>query len=442
MAANVKQILKEVLAEITPKDGVAEEVSAFLKKLNSNLKKKGIRAKAVLGGSFAKGTNLRGDHDVDIFVRFDLGYDSDKLSGLLEPCLKVWKAERIHGSRDYFQVRDSIKFEVVPVLGIKKPREAKNVTDFSPWHVDWVNKHGKKIKQEIMLAKKFLKAQGAYGAESYIKGFSGHVVDILVIHYGGFTKLLRAVSQWKVGKKGREEKQVVDPYNVYKGRALMMLNKSKLQSPLVLIDPVQPDRNASAALDEENYKKFVSAAKRFLKKPSGQFFVEKKADFSRLAGKGHLVMISAESLAGSEDVAGTKLLKAFEFLRQKLADAGFKLAEAGWQWDKNASQGKCGLSCGEPDLRLKKRAIFWFVTKQKQLPKIEVRQGPPEGREPFAADFRKKYARIGKVFVSKGRLWARVERKHRTPEMLLAFWLKDGYLKDKFRAARIKRQAE
>ncbi len=417
---NVKQILKEVLEDITPDDSSAKVVDDFIKKLNSELKKKKLKANAVLGGSFAKATRLRGDHDVDIFVRFDLKYDSEKLSDLLEPVLKQWKPDRIHGSRDYFQIKNGMKLEIVPVLAIKTPKQAKNVTDFSPWHVSWTNNAGKKIKGDIMLAKKFLKAQKAYGAESYIRGFSGHVVDILVIHYGGFLKFLKAASSWKLPKKAKtdDEKQVVDHYNTYKGRALLMLNKSKLQSPLVLIDPVQPERNAAAALDTEHYKKLIFAAKKFLKNPSKEFFVDKKTNFAKMAKKGKLVRVFAQSLPGSEDVSGTKLLKAFEFLKQKLTAAEFKLARAGWGWNKR-------------DL-----GIFWFVTKQKQLPEMELRQGPPASKTSFAADFKKKYK---KVFVSKGKLFAKVARKHRTPESLLAVLLKDGYLKDKFKLAKLER---
>jgi len=415
---NVKQILKEVLEDIAPDDSSVRRVDDFLKQLNSELKKKKLKATAVLGGSFAKGTRLRGDHDVDIFVRFNLKYDSEKLSDLLAPCLKQWKPERIHGSRDYFQIKNGMKLEIVPVLAIKKPKEAKNVTDFSPWHVSWTNKAGKKLKEEIMLAKKFMKAQKVYGAESYIKGFSGHVVDILIIHYGGFLKFLKAASNWKPAKKAKtdDEKQVVDHYNIYKGRALLMLNKSKLQSPLVLIDPVQPERNAAAALDGEHYKKLIFAAKKFLKNPSKEFFVDKVTNFVKLAKNGHLVKIFAYSLPGSEDVSGTKLLKAFEFLKQKLTNAEFKFAETGWGWNKR-------------DL-----AAFWFVAKQKQLPALELRQGPPASKTSFAADFKKKYK---KVFVSKGKLFAKVTRKYRTPESLLAVLLKDDYLKDKFKLGKL-----
>ena len=155
----MKKLLQEVLANITPEAKKPQEVRKFLNSLNAELKKKKIKAKAMLGGSFAKDTWLKGDYDVDIFVKFDLKYDDRSLSTLLAKAIKKFKPTKLHGSRDYFWVRNTVKYEIVPVRNIKKPEQALNVTDFSPGHVEWVNKAGKKYKKEIMLAKKFCKAQ-------------------------------------------------------------------------------------------------------------------------------------------------------------------------------------------------------------------------------------------------------------------------------------------
>ncbi|MEM4246893.1 MAG: nucleotidyltransferase domain-containing protein, partial [Candidatus Woesearchaeota archaeon] len=178
--AKTIRMLKEVLAEITPdkeeRKSTLKIVKNFLKNLNSSLKKNRFAAKAILGGSYAKDTWLKGDYDVDVFVRFSLKYKGKDLSKMLEKALTPWNAERVHGSRDYFWVhKKQFKFEIIPVLEIKKANDAENVTDFSPLHVKWVNKNGKKYKGDIRLFKKFCKAQGVYGAESYIRGFSGHV---------------------------------------------------------------------------------------------------------------------------------------------------------------------------------------------------------------------------------------------------------------------------
>ncbi|MFH1510339.1 MAG: nucleotidyltransferase domain-containing protein, partial [Candidatus Woesearchaeota archaeon] len=78
------KIYREILAQIVPTKAeektVHSEIDCFLKKLNSMLK----RPRAILGGSMAKGTWLRGIYDVDIFVQFPYATESEKLSDLLE----------------------------------------------------------------------------------------------------------------------------------------------------------------------------------------------------------------------------------------------------------------------------------------------------------------------------------------------------------------------
>lgn len=395
-------ILNEVLQEIKPaKDAQAiKQVKEFLEKLGKGLKK--VNARPVLGGSFAKDSWLKSDHDVDVFVAFDMKHADHDISGLLEKALKPWKAVRVHGSRDYFQIKGKPSFEIIPVLAIRKAADARNVTDFSPKHVTWVNKNGKKFKDDIRLLKKFCKAQRIYGAESYIRGFSGHVVDILIIHYGGFMKLLKAARTWK-------PKTVIDHNKVYKGKALLILNASKTQGPLVIIDPVQNDRNAAAALTEETYFKFIKAAKAFLARPSKNFFEEKEPDFTALKKKGAII-INAKTLPGKEDVSGSKMVRAFVHFRTRLEKNDFKVVDAGWIWDK------------------KKSARFWYLTKEKSLPKTMEKNGPPAKMENNVKDFKKKHK---KTKIVKGRVVAIVARKFLTPESVVKDALKHDYMKDK-----------
>ena len=195
---NYEGVLKAVLRDIKPSEEVPAAIQKQLEAINKALSKKDIKATAVVGGSLAKGTHLKGDHDVDVFVKFGLKHKSHNLSDLLFDAIKSMKPERIHGSRDYFQIHKSkLTYEIVPVLDIKQAKQSQNVTDFSPWHVEWVKKNGKDLKEDIRLAKKFCKAAKVYGAESYIRGFSGHVLDILVISAGGFIPLLESALNWK-----------------------------------------------------------------------------------------------------------------------------------------------------------------------------------------------------------------------------------------------------
>jgi len=261
-------ILGKILLEIKPKKVSSKGVKVFVESLNKRLKKKKITAKAVIGGSYAKDTFLKGDHDVDIFVKFSLRYKDQDLSGLLESVLL--SASRVHGSRDYFQtVKGKTSFEIVPVLNIRELGDALNVTDFSPLHVSWVKKNVGRLRDDIRLAKRFCKANKLYGAESFLKGFSGHVLDILIIHYGGFIPFLQSVRHW--GKR-----EVIDFNNSYKGKALLKMNVSKIQCPLIVVDPVSPVRNAASALGWDKYEHFKDLAEEFLHHPSLDFFSREK----------------------------------------------------------------------------------------------------------------------------------------------------------------------
>jgi len=382
--------LKEVLSEITPDYSIFEEVNSFLANLNSNIKKLKIKAKASAGGSIAKGNFLSHDHDIDIFVRFDKKYDTEKLSDYLEKILKGMKAVRLHGSRDYFRIYGKFNYEIVPVLDISKPSEAKNVTDMSPLHVKWVEKMLKKNKElndEVRLTKQFCKAQKVYGAESYIKGFSGHVVDIITSYYGSFLNLAKNAAKWKEG-------QVIDYYNAHKGQAHFRINQSKL-GPLIVVDPVLPERNASAALDAEKFEMFVKACKDFIKKPSKKFFVRKETtpELLRKANKSKKVKImcfNAVGKEGKEDITGAKLLKALEFIVQNAEKEGFVINDFGWTFDR------------------KKSAMFYFIMKNSSLPKEKIVEGPPIREKLHAPRFKKMHK---KVFSKSGKLYAKEKRK-------------------------------
>ncbi|MDP3639765.1 MAG: CCA tRNA nucleotidyltransferase [Nanoarchaeota archaeon] len=411
----MQTILKEALTKIKPTKAeqlrfkkAAEE---FLKKLNAKLKD----AHAILGGSGAKGTWLSGNHDIDIFVLFPLQKyrkESLRLSDLLESSLKKvfpkQKIERLHGSRDYFQLQyQNCAFEVMPILKIGKAAQAVNITDVSPLHTKWVNAQAKKIKDDILLAKQFCRAQRLYGAESYITGFSGYVLEILTAASGSFEKLLQAAQRW-------EMKDVIDVAHHYpKKNVFFELNQSKLRSPLVVIDPVDPKRNAAAALSLEKFLQFKKVARAFLRQPTVSFFTREALSLQHLKKraekeKTNLVFLSVAPLRGKEDVVGMKLVKVYDFLKKRLSP--FSLQESGWDWD-----------AGE-------EARFYFFLKKKMLPAAEERKGPPLELKESVAAFRKKYP---KTFVRDGKIRATVAFPHPDINSFVAETLKDSYVQER-----------
>lgn len=309
----------EVLPNPVELKGLKQATEWVVAALNVALVPLRQHAEISVGGSYAKGTLVASTlYDVDIFVRYP--GELSELSQILLPALREichqhrLPLEHVHGSRDYFRITYSPKiiFEIVPVRAIKKAHEAENVTDLSYAHVAYVRKELRKRKQlvrEIGLAKLFCKAQRVYGAESYVQGFSGYAIECLIIAYGSFVSMLRALAPAR-------EQIVLDPGKHYrqKREISLALNESKLKSPIVLVDPTWKERNVLAALNYETFARFQTAARNFLKKPSLTFFVQTPISTETLAERAQkqkveLVHIVLETLKQSGDIAGTKMKK-------------------------------------------------------------------------------------------------------------------------------------
>lgn len=380
MSKNIDLILKDILEEISvgKKDylEMEKELNSFLKNLNLEIKKKNISAEVFVGGSFAKKTLIKKEnYDADVFVRFDKKYKRDELSLILENILKrvciKYKVSLIHGSRDYFKVflKKDFYLEIVPVRKINSIREYENITDLSYLHVKYLKKKIKsnKILEEIRLAKAFVLFSGCYGAESYISGFSGYSIELLVLFYGGFEKFLRGILK-------AQEKEVIDIEKLYKNKreALLNLNSSKLSSPIILIDPTYKQRNALAALSKESFEKFKEYAKSFLKTPARSYFIHKKIDLEEIKNKAkkenkEFISIDLFTEKQEGDIAGSKLLKFYKNFIKEISKFYFI-------FDSNFNYS------GE------KKGYFYMVLKKKDS---IVFNGPPTNEEVSLREFKK-----------------------------------------------------
>src|SRR3989344_8506661 len=184
MSKNINSVLKDVLRKISPSTEEMGEltgkIEVFLIELRNILKNANVDAEVFVGGSFAKETVIKKDHyDVDIFLRFE---KSENMLGIDGVLTKIPNCVIVHGSRDYYRVNlgKELYAEVVPVLKVSKPEKADNITDLSYFHVNYIKKKikDKKILDEIKLAKAFCHATNCYGAESYVRGFSGYGIEL------------------------------------------------------------------------------------------------------------------------------------------------------------------------------------------------------------------------------------------------------------------------
>jgi tRNA CCA-adding enzyme len=345
MGISLAKILSQELERIRVNDDEIEYLENFSQlvanELERRMKKREIIADVFLGGSLAKGTMIRkANYDVDLFVRFSKKYTEEQIRKFMRkiffwfrvPGQRV-KKKRVHGSRDYYHItiksRKGFSFEVVPTVKVSDPNEARNLTDLSYFHVEYIGKKAlknKKLVDEILLAKSFCHAQKCYGAESYIRGFSGYSIELLVSHYKTFRKFL--FEMVKV-----DDQLILDPAKLYKNKKEIKeaLSKAKLQSPVVLIDPTFKERNASNALSHETFKKFQVKAKAFLKEPDHKFFEYKRVDipyFRTTAQeiKGIFAIFELRTKKQAGDIAGSKMLKFSKLLTREL-DRYFDVVE-------------------------------------------------------------------------------------------------------------------
>jgi len=387
---NIKEVLEKQISLSSlnkeEADILKKEAESFIRAL-----KKKIKSEIFIGGSLAKGTIVRKQvQDVDIFIRFKSEDQSKKLGKLK---IKGYIKKVVHGSRDYLQFEKSrdfsshknprflmfkkgkIVFEVVPVLKISSPGKAGNVTDLSYFHVNYIKKQIKKNKNladEIKLGKAFCFANECYGAESFIKGFSGYGLELLISYYGSFKKWLEAMV--KVN-----EKLVIDPKKHYKNKqeVLNELNESKLSSPIVFVDPTFKERNVLAALSKETFIEFQKQAKVFLNKPSLDFFKARDID-----EKDFNLILNAKTNRQEGDIAGTKLLKFFNYLKREINEK-FELKKSAFRYDN------------------KKKGKYYFNIKEKE----SFIQGPPIKLKIAVANFKKEHK---KTFVKKGKVCAKL----------------------------------
>lgn len=438
---NNSKILREVIRSIKPSELEKTEIKRitedFIKILKSCLKKQRIPAAVFIGGSIAKNTIIKKRrYDIDVFVRFACNRYKDnekQLGDILEKSVlgafkkfngskdnSRFRFERVHGSRDYFNIYFHSKklgmdliIEVVPTLEIKKPQDALNITDLSFFHVKYVLSELKKerLADDIILAKAFCYAHQCYGAESYIKGFSGYAIELLVLNYGGFGKFIKKAALWK-------PKVVIDPARKYKNENEVMtnLNEAKLQSPIILVDPTYSLRNVCAALSDETFARFVEACRQFAKKPGKESFQEQKIekkdlikDAKRKNAKLALLRITIGK--EKEDIAYSKIIKFSNFIINQMGKYDFStlIKKIEFLGFKNENYG----------------AVLYVIYKQPSL--YEVVEGPPLSLKEHAERFKMKYK---KCSIKKGRLYSKAKRRICNIKGLVGYIKRGNEIKD------------
>jgi len=314
---------KPSMVEATRLQTVAEQTLQLVNSYNSPK-----IVEIVFGGSFAKGTWLKCEADIDIFVkiaaytRLEEFEELGKRIGLNS--LRHYKPNIRYSSHPYVEafVR-GVRVNVVPCYDVERGKW-KSAADRSPFHTQYIiDNLDEDKKDQVRLLKKFLKGCEIYGAEIATAGFSGYATEVMVLKFGSFRAVLEEIANMKP-QLGSEKKQVISVQKVDEEII------KTFDSRLIIIDPVDPRRNLGAAISTESIGRFVLAARAFLARPSLDYFIESK----RIRKYVHhfdnrlyqnLLVIEFTYSKRSPDVIWGQLKKSLRALSKQLEIADFKV---------------------------------------------------------------------------------------------------------------------
>lgn len=211
-----------------------------------------------LGGSYAKGTWLKGKLDLDIFVKIKKEIDVKRFEEIGKKIgfasMKKFKPYVRYSEHPYVEAEaEDTRVNVVPCYDVEIG-QWKSAADRSSFHTKFIlEKLDAEKKNEVRLLKKFLGGTNIYGAEIAMEGFGGYVAEVLIYNYGTFIKVLEAAA------------------NFTRGQVIGNPTK-KFESALVLMDPIDSNRNLGTAISTQNFGRFILAARSFLKKPTLSYF--------------------------------------------------------------------------------------------------------------------------------------------------------------------------
>ncbi len=273
-------------------------------------------------GSYARDTWLPESLEIDVFLLFPESYTMDELEKIaLEIGISAVDTHELrYASHPYVHgTVKGVEIDIVPCYRLSKIEKIKSAVDRTPFHHKWVKERVKGKESDVRLLKRFMKVTGVYGAEYRIKGFSGYLCELLVIHYGSFLNTVKEAARWK-------RNLVIDP-------SRKKAHPKKGLENIFVIDPVDEKRNVAANLSINSLARFVEACRLFLRAPSPDYFVPKTPSFDenrlRAEVEGRFVYcVVFERPPVVEDNLYTQLERAEKRIRKLLEENEFSVMKS------------------------------------------------------------------------------------------------------------------
>lgn len=223
----------------------------------------GIRAEARYAGSFSKNTFLA-DPDLDLFLLFPDDVPPEEMKRIgLKAGEDILHGIRMFSDHPYTRgVFEGIEVDMVPCYRIDSTEHLKSAVDRTPFHTAFIRESlSDEGCDQVRLLKKFMKGIGTYGAEQDSRGFSGYLCELLVVRFGSFRGVLQAATRWKPGT------------------TIEIRGKGpRMESALVVYDPVDNRRNVASAVHLDTLSLFVHASREYLREPRMEFFFPRERE--------------------------------------------------------------------------------------------------------------------------------------------------------------------
>jgi tRNA nucleotidyltransferase (CCA-adding enzyme) len=411
------QVIEEVLSRIVPtpeEEAKLREVEKELvARIDSEASQYDRRLYARLLGSASRGTWLRYQKDLDVFIFFPEEYSKEEMERIVTSIASrvLKRVEKRYAEHPY--VRGEFRgydVELVPCYAIKDTSYLKSAVDRTPFHNDYVKKRISGLENEVRLLKQFLKGIGCYGAEAKVEGFSGYLCELLVIKFGSFIRVLEAAKHFKRGEvlslRGDVDEKAV---------------RRKFSSPLIFLDPVDENRNVAAALSLQRFSEFIYAAKEYLANPRLEFFFPREREVSEQALRELLRQRGTALIALSfptphvvDDILYPQLRKAQRFFEAVLRNEDFGVVGSAFH-------------VGE-------KTLLFFELTSTEIPAVKLHLGP-KVNSPHEPRFLKKYVggenTLSRPFIRGDRWVVYLKRKHVRADELLKDFIDAGKLRER-----------
>ena len=273
----LKKLFKQILKDIKPTQKEISDVNEYSNELMARLKEVAPKdVEIILAGSLARGTQVRGKSDIDIFLLFPRNLEERKMEAKA-----ISLAKRIVRNEfgEYYEInyaehpylklinkRRSLNADIVPAFKINDADEMATSVDRTQLHNVFVLKNlDAKQKDDVRIIKYLLQRHNIYGAESSRHAFSGYLCELLVCYYGSAENVLKAFSEAKIPIY----------INLYKkdADASAAAEASRhFNAPLIVIDPTDKNRNVAASVSIESLSRLILISRNLLANPAKKEF--------------------------------------------------------------------------------------------------------------------------------------------------------------------------